>query len=92
MFDEMQKSLIGTERAPTQSRSVKLPHGADTFPGREVVIEKKNANGVFVVTGRAFRVRNTIYTQTAYTPAKDAGSNDVRTFFDSFKLLKLPGA
>jgi hypothetical protein len=89
MFDEMQKSLIGNEKPPRESKPVSLKFGEQTFPGRHVVFERSNAAGTTVITGRVYRVNNALYTLTVYRPSTEAGP-DVEKYVESFKLLKLP--
>jgi hypothetical protein len=91
MFDEMQKSLIGSEKPPRESKSVSLEFQGKTYPGRELSFERSNAAGAILVTGRVYRVNNALYTLTVYAPVAEAGPN-VRKYVESFKLLKPPSA
>jgi hypothetical protein len=90
MFDEMQKSFIGGETAPTRQKQLKL--GPEGYPGREVVVEKKTGIGLAVFTGRAYRVRGTLFTLTVRLPATKANDPSVQKFFDSFRVVKPPAA
>jgi hypothetical protein len=85
IFDEMQKALIGNNDPPRSTKSLSL--GKDGHPGREVVTEKKNVHGILVVTGRAYRVNNNLYTMTVYAPASKARNPDITKFLESFRLI-----
>jgi hypothetical protein len=86
MFDEMQKAIAGTENAPTRQTQLQLGE----YPGREIVAERKTGIGLAVFTGRAYRVRGTIFTLTVRAPADRAGDGQIRRFFDSFRIVKPP--
>jgi hypothetical protein len=88
LFDEMQKALIENETAPT--RQAQLSLGPEKYPGREIVIERKTGIGLAVFTGRAYRVKNTVFTLTVRAPADKAGDSQIKRFLESFKVRKPP--
>jgi hypothetical protein len=90
MFDEMQKALIAGETAPTRQAQIRLLPG--DYPGREVVVERKTGVGLAVFTGRAYRVRGTIYTLTVRAPSARANDPQIQRFLESFRVVKPPAA
>jgi hypothetical protein len=88
MFDEMQKAITGGETEPTRTKQIRLE--PDGYPGREVVVERKTGVGLAVFTGRAYRVRGTIFTLTVRAPADKSEDPQIRKFFDSFRIVTPP--
>jgi hypothetical protein len=88
MFDEMQKAITAGETAPTRQAQIRLGE----YPGREIVVERKTGVGLAVFTGRAYRVRSTIFTLTVRTPAAKANDPQIQRFLESFRVVKPPAA
>jgi hypothetical protein len=88
MFDEMQKALTAGETSATRQGQIRLGE----YPGREIVVERKTGIGLAVFTGRAYRVRNTIFTLTVRAPAGKSNDPNIKRFLESFRIVKPPMA